>query len=371
MREVVGQHDEKSMRRVKYILRRPFRAILENVIFLSTMGCALILNFCHSANSVILHESTHNCNFSYVYNYAPSLCILHARCEGGVEYRGLVSLSSGLSSHLKVLFFKSSLNIISRLQGQQSVLDNNSFQTVQRLSQLWVGIDSPELNSHDHGTKFYYGSGEYVISGMEYLECYEEQSFARALVCDANNCDITSEVVQHLSDIRLLSVFLRNMNAQQLYLSMSLFFVTSMSVRYTLVETQTRMYKFTLSLHHAAKYNLSTLKLIAQHVLDCLVFVPVLAGMLFLLAEVFKNQITAFMILLYMWLCEVYVLASSKSEIGKNYFYGMSFIIFNACPLQYLSQPPGSAFDFFFTLSFSTLYVMIYIWNRYDLPSIR
>ncbi|GAB4855780.1 hypothetical protein Ancab_024425 [Ancistrocladus abbreviatus] len=60
-----------------------------------------------------------------------------------------------------------------------------------------------------------------------------------------------------------------------LMMSLFVFFTTTMSVSFTLRETQTRMLKFTVQLQHHARHRLPTFQLIFVHVIESLVFVPV------------------------------------------------------------------------------------------------
>ncbi|CAH2047836.1 unnamed protein product [Thlaspi arvense] len=59
-----------------------------------------------------------------------------------------------------------------------------------------------------------------------------------------------------------------------LMMSLFVFFTTTMSVSFTLRETQTRMLKFTVQLQHHAQHRLPTFQLIFVHVIESLVFVP-------------------------------------------------------------------------------------------------
>ncbi|KAG5610199.1 hypothetical protein H5410_021480 [Solanum commersonii] len=59
-----------------------------------------------------------------------------------------------------------------------------------------------------------------------------------------------------------------------LMMSLFVFFTTTMSVSFTLRETQTRMLKFTVQLQHHARHRLPTFQLIFVHVIESLVFVP-------------------------------------------------------------------------------------------------
>jgi hypothetical protein len=60
-----------------------------------------------------------------------------------------------------------------------------------------------------------------------------------------------------------------------LLMSLFVFFTTTMSVSFTLRETQSRMLRFTVQLQHHARHQLPTFQLIFVHVIESLVFVPV------------------------------------------------------------------------------------------------
>ncbi|GJV72540.1 membralin-like protein [Tanacetum coccineum] len=88
-----------------------------------------------------------------------------------------------------------------------------------------------------------------------------------------------------------------------LMMSLFVFFTTTMSVSFTLRETQTRMLKFTVQLQHHARHRLPTFQLIFVHVIESLVFVPIMIGILFFLFEFYDDQLLAFMVLILVWLC--------------------------------------------------------------------
>jgi len=65
-----------------------------------------------------------------------------------------------------------------------------------------------------------------------------------------------------------------------LLMSLFVFFTTTMSVSFTLRETQSRMLRFTVQLQHHARHQLPTFQLIFVHVIESLVFVPVMGNIL-------------------------------------------------------------------------------------------
>ncbi|PIA25332.1 hypothetical protein AQUCO_11800015v1 [Aquilegia coerulea] len=104
-----------------------------------------------------------------------------------------------------------------------------------------------------------------------------------------------------------------------LIMSLFVFFTTTMSVSFTLRETQTRMLKFTVQLEHHARHRLPTFQLIFVHVIESLVFVPIMIGILFFLFEFYDDQLLAFMVLILVWMCELFTLIRYR-----NGFEGVS-----------------------------------------------
>ncbi|CAI5470895.1 unnamed protein product [Closterium sp. Yama58-4] len=94
------------------------------------------------------------------------------------------------------------------------------------------------------------------------------------------------------------------------FTSVFIFFMTLLAVSFTLRETQSRMLKFTIALHHHARHRLPTFRLIAMHILESLVFIPIMIGILFFLFEFYDDQLLAFMVLTLVWLCEIFTLIS-------------------------------------------------------------
>ncbi|XP_010923757.1 membralin-like protein At1g60995 isoform X2 [Elaeis guineensis] len=93
-----------------------------------------------------------------------------------------------------------------------------------------------------------------------------------------------------------------------LIMSLFVFFTTIMSVSFTLRETQSRMLKFTVQLQHHARHQLPTFQLIFAHVIESLVFVPIMIGILFFLFEFYDDQLLAFLVLTLVWLCELFTM---------------------------------------------------------------
>ncbi|KAF4353662.1 hypothetical protein G4B88_020113 [Cannabis sativa] len=104
-----------------------------------------------------------------------------------------------------------------------------------------------------------------------------------------------------------------------LMMSLFVFFTTTMSVSFTLRETQTRMLKFTVQLQHHARHRLPTFQLIFVHVIESLVFVPIMIGILFFLFEFYDDQLLAFVVLILVWLSELFTLISTGLGIIASF----------------------------------------------------
>ena len=89
--------------------------------------------------------------------------------------------------------------------------------------------------------------------------------------------------------------------------SLFIFFLTTSLVSFTLQETQDRMLEFTLQLKDRVRNRLPLAGLILRHVLENLVFVPIMVGMIFFLIEFYGgDKFLAFSVLSMVWLCEVF-----------------------------------------------------------------
>lgn len=89
--------------------------------------------------------------------------------------------------------------------------------------------------------------------------------------------------------------------------SFFLFFTTSTLVSYTLRETQSRMLHFTHLLQLHTQRDQPIAALVITHIIESLVFVPILLGMLFFMFEFFAgDRLLAFYVLSLVWMCEVF-----------------------------------------------------------------
>lgn len=89
--------------------------------------------------------------------------------------------------------------------------------------------------------------------------------------------------------------------------SVFLFFITTTLVSFTLRETQDRMLHFTFQLQMYVEQERRLGSLITTHVVENLVFVPIMVGVMFFLIEFYGgDKLLAFMVMSIVWVCEVF-----------------------------------------------------------------
>lgn len=86
-----------------------------------------------------------------------------------------------------------------------------------------------------------------------------------------------------------------------------IFFLTTSLVSFTFQETQDRMLEFTIQLQSYVRARLPLGGLVVRHILENLVFVPVMVGMIFFLIEFYGgDKFLAFTVLSMVWIAEVF-----------------------------------------------------------------
>ena len=124
-----------------------------------------------------------------------------------------------------------------------------------------------------------------------------------------------------------------------------IFFLTTSLVSFTFQETQDRMLEFTFQLQSRVRANLPLGTLIFDHVLENLVFVPIMVGMIFFLIEFYgDDKFLAFMVLSMVWVCEVFSAISVRSVQGMHFFPRVFFLYFTLFHVYFFSCPVGVSF---------------------------
>ncbi|KAJ7968061.1 Membralin [Quillaja saponaria] len=156
-----------------------------------------------------------------------------------------------------------------------------------------------------------------------------------------------------------------------LMMSLFVFFTITMSVSFTLRETQTRMLKFTVQLQHHARHNLPTFQLIFVHVIESLVFVPIMIGILFFLFEFYDDQLLAFMVLILVWLCELFTLISVRTPISMKFFPRFFLLYFLVFHIYFFSYAYGFSYLALSTTAAFMQHLILYFWNRFEVPALQ
>ncbi|ETW02243.1 hypothetical protein, variant 1 [Aphanomyces invadans] len=150
-----------------------------------------------------------------------------------------------------------------------------------------------------------------------------------------------------------------------------LFFSTTTLVSFILRETQQRMLRFTLSLQHHIRHRMPYLKLVFSHIIESLVFVPIMVGMLFFLFEFFKDRLLAFMIMSVVWLCELYSVICVRTCLSLTFFPPVFLSLFALFHVYFFSFPFGFSYVALWTTTAFLAQQMLFFLNRFELPALR
>ncbi|XP_038708647.1 membralin-like protein At1g60995 isoform X3 [Tripterygium wilfordii] len=156
-----------------------------------------------------------------------------------------------------------------------------------------------------------------------------------------------------------------------LMMSLFVFLTTTMSVSFTLRETQTRMLKFTVQLQHHARHRLPTFQLIFVHVIESLVFVPIMIGILFFMFEFYDDQLLAFMVLILVWLCELFTLISVRTPISMKFFPRFFLLYFLVFHIYFFSYAYVFSYLALATTAAFMQHLILYFWNRFEVPTLQ
>lgn len=156
-----------------------------------------------------------------------------------------------------------------------------------------------------------------------------------------------------------------------LMMSLFVFFTTTMSVSFTLRETQTRMLKFTVQLQHHARHRLPTFQLIFVHVIESLIFVPIMIGILFFLFEFYDDQLLAFMVLILVWLCELFTLISVRTPISMKFFPRFFLLYFLVFHIYFFSYAYGFSYLALSATAAFMQHLILYFWNHFEVPALQ
>ncbi|KAJ1419976.1 Membralin [Sesbania bispinosa] len=123
---------------------------------------------------------------------------------------------------------------------------------------------------------------------------------------------------------------------------------------------------FTVQLQHHARHRLPTFQLIFVHVIESLVFVPIMIGILFFLFEFYDDQLLAFMVLILVWLCELFTLISVRTPISMKFFPRFFLLYFLVFHIYFFSYAYGFSYLALSTTAAFMQHLILYFWNRFE-----
>jgi hypothetical protein len=151
-----------------------------------------------------------------------------------------------------------------------------------------------------------------------------------------------------------------------------LFFFCTTLVSFTLRETQERMLDFTRELSRRVRQSISLSDLITTHLVQNLVFVPIMLGMMFFLIEFYHgDKFLAFSISSIVWSVEGFSLVCLRSSQGLQYFPYFFFLLFLLFHVyQTAFEDNGFVYMALTVVWCFMLHSMVFFWHRYELPAL-
>ena len=156
-----------------------------------------------------------------------------------------------------------------------------------------------------------------------------------------------------------------------MFTTLFLFFTATTLVSFVLRETQERMLKFTFLLQHHIAHRIPFTRLVVTHVVESLVFVPIVVGILFFLFEFFSDQLLAFLVLSVVWVAEVYSVICLRTTLSINFFPRLFFFYFVLFHIYFFSYPFGFAYLALLAYVLLLAHAMIRFWNKYEVPALE
>ena len=146
---------------------------------------------------------------------------------------------------------------------------------------------------------------------------------------------------------------------------------TGALVAFTLKEVQLRMIKLTMDLQYIMRSQQGYGQVVLRYALDALVFIPIIAGMLFFLFEFFDDQALAFAVLIIAWLCEFAACGSTRHWVSRLFLPRLFFCYFGAFHLYFFSFPLGFSWLALGTSIAFMVHAALTVWNHCELPLLR
>ncbi|KAG7340645.1 membralin family protein [Nitzschia inconspicua] len=151
-----------------------------------------------------------------------------------------------------------------------------------------------------------------------------------------------------------------------------LFFFCTTLVSFTLRETQERMLDFTRELSRRFHQSLPVSDLITTHLIQNLVFVPIMVGMMFFLIEFYSgDKFLAFSVSSIVWCVESFSVLSLRSTQGLLYFpkfFFLLFLLFHVYECAF--KKTGFVHTALTVVWCFMFHSMVFFWHRFELPAV-
>nr|XP_025699112.1 membralin-like protein At1g60995 isoform X3 [Arachis hypogaea] len=115
------------------------------------------------------------------------------------------------------------------------------------------------------------------------------------------------------------------------------------------------LWLFAVQLQHHARHRLPTFQLIFVHVIESLVFVPF-----------YDDQLLAFMVLILIWLCELFTLISVRTPISIKFFPRFFLLYFLVFHIYFFFYSYGFSYLALSTTAAFMQHLILYFWNRFE-----
>lgn len=146
---------------------------------------------------------------------------------------------------------------------------------------------------------------------------------------------------------------------------------TGALVDFALREVQVRLLKLTDDLQYVMRAQIPYSGVMLKYALDGLVFVPIVAGVLFFLFEFFDDQILAFLVMITAGMSHFALMLSTRHWISRECLPRLFFGYFLGFHMYFFSFPLGFSWCALATALAFMWHASLVVWNRCELPMIR
>eukprot|EP00741_Cyanophora_paradoxa_P012568 tig00020614_g12144.t1 len=155
------------------------------------------------------------------------------------------------------------------------------------------------------------------------------------------------------------------------FLTSAFLLVTSCTlVSFCFREAQLRILRFALTLQGHLRERRPVGPLVAAHVLESLVFVPIVIGVVFFLMEFTDDQLLAFLAITAVWGAEIFALVAVRTPTSMA-FFPKFFCIYHALFYMYFfSFPFGFTYVAFAASAALLVHAGLFFWSRYEAAAV-